>query len=371
MATSSELDIPPILRLPDEILLHIASSIDGDNACTALRHLALTHRRFRHIVEEKLIRNGVVQVRSISEYVHHLSEHPEWMPHFKHIEFRHNGDIYNIYSSQKARTACYGMIRDLLPTYPSVNLSEDFDGEAHDGAIWLMVVLALMPNAQEVSLRLTDIMRPRTYDWILYSCKAPRGLLSALGNIVWPRLEFIRVTTESEGRFCREAPARFNHLCNLKVLETTSDFLDRAYFLSPESMLPSSLEVLQVFCDQENAPWHFLLNKYHDICRTDYFSHLRRIQLCFNQPCRSVAQYAVCNTAHFYSWSLLGHIDLTDFLSKWRKANICLQTTFKDRDQPRFELGSYRQSCLLEEIQCVKQEMEKSIDSSAKEADGI
>jgi hypothetical protein len=79
----------------------------------------------------------------------------------------------------------------------------------------------------------------------------------------------------------------------------------------------------------------------------------------------------VCNTAHFYSWSLLGHIDLTDFLSKWRKANICLQTTFKDRDQPRFELGSYRQSCLLEEIQCVKQEMEKSIDSFAKEADGI
>jgi hypothetical protein len=85
MATSSKLDIPPILRLPDEILLHIASSIDRDDACTVLRHLALTHRRFRHIVEERLIRNGVVQVRSISEYVSLLLEQPEWIPHFKHI----------------------------------------------------------------------------------------------------------------------------------------------------------------------------------------------------------------------------------------------------------------------------------------------
>jgi hypothetical protein len=42
-----------------------------------------------------------------------------------------------------------------------------------------------------------------------------------------------------------------------------------------------------------------------------------------------------------------------------------------DQGRPRFELGSYRQSCLLEEIQCVKQEMEKSIDSSVEDETGI
>jgi hypothetical protein len=108
---------------------------------------------------------------------------------------------------------------------------------------------------------------------------------------------------------------------------------------------------LQVFCDQVGAPWPFLIDMCDDICQTDYFSHLRRIQLCFNRPCRSVARYAVRNTVHYYPWSSLGPINLTDLLSKWKKSNICLQTAFMDRGQPRFELGSYRQSCLLEEIQ--------------------
>jgi hypothetical protein len=327
MATSSELDIPPIVRLPDEILLHIASSIDGDDACTALRHLALTHRRFRHIVKEKLIRNGVVQVHSISQYLSLLLEHPDWRPHFKHIEFRDSGEMNAFNPSQAARRACYGTIRDLLPNYPAVNLSEDFEREVDNGAIWLMVVLAVVSNTEKVSLRSTDFVQSYTHDWILDPWRAPGDLLSALGNMVWPRLKFLRVTTDDESPFSRRIPACFINLCNLQVLEITGDFLEVLEGIigwGQVPRLPSSLEVLRVFCDQESEHWAFLTVMYEDICHTEDFSHLRRIQLCFNHPCRSVAQYAVCNTAHSYPWALFGHLDLTDFLSKWRKFNVCL-----------------------------------------------
>jgi hypothetical protein len=359
MASSTALSDPPILGLPEEILLHIASSIDGNDACTALRHLALTHRRFRHVVKERLIRNGVVQVHSISQYLSLLLEHPEWRPHFKHIEFRDSGDMNVLNPSQAARRSCHGMICDLLPNYPAVNLYEDFEREADNGAIWLMVVLAVVSNTEKVSLRSTDFVQSQTYDWILDPWGAPGNLLSALGNMVWPRLKFLRVTTDDESPFSRRIPASFIGLCNLQVLEITGDFLEGIIYWGQLPMLPSSLEVLRVFCDQESAHWAFLAIMYEDICHTEDFSHLRRIQLCFNQPCRSVAHYAVCNTAHSYPWALFGHLDLTDFLSKWRKFNVCLQTTFLGRGQPRFELGSYRQSCLLEKIQYVKQEMEK------------
>ncbi|KAH7094903.1 hypothetical protein FB567DRAFT_623234 [Paraphoma chrysanthemicola] len=349
MATSVK-DVPPILHLPDELLLQVVSKINGDDRRTTLRYLALTHSRFRPIATEVLVRNAVVPVRSIAKYLTLLEQHSEWIPRIRSVEFRDEGPPFFFSTSARSHRMCLAMVRKLLADFEADEIDAFFERERNSASLWLVLILAVLNKSETLII---DSQSTLGFSDFLPILAVPTTLdgtnffYFALLEVMRHELRALTITTPAHNSELRKLT--FIQFRFLKLLTIMGDLLEIKGSRQVERILPQSLEELNIFSDHDTHIWRFLSDLYLARTNTDNFYHLRQVQLCFNASCRSMANYANIHLSH--------RLPVRTILGEWKKCNTLFETAFHVRGKPRFKLDSYRQSCLLDEIEAVEEEL--------------
>jgi hypothetical protein len=359
------------LRLPDELLLKVAGEIDGNEASHDLRQLALTHSRFRPIVHETLVCNGVAPVCNVSTYIIILSRHPERARRIEKVTLVHGLNDY-AYASQRAMRACFAANRVM---WPDTSAKDERDMPMLDkmSPVWARVLFVVLGNLKELSAKLEDNDASLKYiDSVLDSLpphNLPNSIHYRLMDLVHDRLESLSVTVgTSADRVYREANATLflNSMKKLKIVTLTGDVL-RHKTLSPmiaSATLPPSVEVLRIYCSQVTFPWKFLNEMYKLKAAGDELHYLRQVQLFFSLPCRSMARYLVCQAdpqqLHGPSTATV-----TELLAKWEKLEPSFETYFLNRGEPGglvLDPRQYKKGCLLNETRCYEEELGRSLN---------
>lgn len=140
-----------VLSLPDELLLKIADCIDGDGASLSLRQLALAHRRFRPIAHETLIRNGVVSVNRISDYIVALSQHCKWNGRIEKVTNTECGfEAVAGLARRRAIKAADKFLRQTWPDIPEGDKSTLLQAE-RKAPIWTQLLFVVLGDLKELS----------------------------------------------------------------------------------------------------------------------------------------------------------------------------------------------------------------------------
>ncbi|KAH7085253.1 hypothetical protein BKA63DRAFT_574365 [Paraphoma chrysanthemicola] len=361
MATSAK-DMPPVLRLPDELLLQVASKINGDDRRTSLRHLALTHSRFHLVAREVLVRNAVVPVRSIAKYLTLLAQHPEWIPRIRSVEFRDEGPPFFFSTSARSHGKCLAMLHHLLPDFAADEIDAVFECEQNSASLWLVVILAVLNKSAALCIDSQSTLGFSDFHQMLglpTTLGGTNRFYRALTQGSRNELRALTITTPAHNSDLRRL--KFIQFHSLKLLTIMGDLLELNGRRSIERILPQSLEELNIFSDHDTHIWSFLSDLYLSRTNTNNFYHLWQVRLCFNASCRSMAHYANIHLSHRLPST---GVTVRTILGEWKKCKTLLETAFHVRGKPRFKLNSYRQSCLLNEIEAVEEELARSINFS-------
>jgi hypothetical protein len=355
MSGHPEAPTASVLRLPDELLLNIASGVDGDDRNSDLCHLALSHRKFRHIAHELLIRNAVLPIRSLPKYIDLLSQHPSWIPDITHVTLI-DGDTSRPFEaevSQEAVVACHAATRDFIPSYDTQDIEALLRADKDRPEIWLRLLFASLPSVKALSLQPTSAPFHPSYRSFLGNQhhSSPNDFSQCLPTLL-RRLEVLEVVSGSSAD-CESitASARFSHLANLRNLIVSGQFIQSGTDYPdpiaryPQFVLPWSLECLQIFCSKDTCPWSFLEILGRNIV-AGVFPCLVKVQLFFNTSCRSLAGFAMSP----YPNPVFQDIRVSDLLTKWQIPNTSLETHF-------LECASYyEQNDLLRVMRCLEEE---------------
>ncbi|KAF2827361.1 hypothetical protein CC86DRAFT_466148 [Ophiobolus disseminans] len=362
-----------MLRLSDELLLMVTDAIDGDQATSDLRQLALAHSRFRPIVHETLMRNCVIPIRSIPMYLILISRHPAWIRHINKITLIAKEPAKNeLKVSHRALEASRSFIRSL---WPSVLLQkeQEFQLGMESSELWALVLFAALSNVKEVLLRPMRGQWPAAYESLLVRT-APRDtfkLQQCLFDVVKDRLEVLSIDNDGPLKPAESlslVQLRLYTMSELKILNLAVRIGYPFDNRGTQWALPPNLEVLRIHCDQATFPWHILHGLHYAMTQRNAFSSLRQVQLLLGLPCRSLARYLVCGMESEVD-ILSGNV-LTDseLLADWKTLKkSSLETYFPkhgELEHDTLDLTQYRPSCLLEEIRCVEEELGRSINFS-------
>jgi hypothetical protein len=361
------------LRLPDELLLKVAGEIDRDDneASHDLRQLALAHSRFRPIVHETLVCNGVVPVRSISTYVIILSRHPEWARRIEKVTLIHGQDNCSGASPPASQRAMNAVFAAIYTMWPDTSTGDELDLSLVDKMwpVWAQVLFVVLGNLKELSAKLKDNDASLEYINSVLDLDPPNNLHDRLVDLVHDRLESLIVTVDtSADRVYREANARIvlYRLKKLKIVTITGDVLRHKSMRPTEAWwtLPQSLEVLRIYCSQVTFPWRFLNEMYKLKAAGEELHHLRQVQLFFSLPCRSMARYLVCQ-ADPQQLHGPSRATVTELLAKWEKLEPSFETYFLNRGEPGelvLDPRQYKKGCLLDETRCYEEELGRSLN---------
>lgn len=369
-----------VFRAPDELLLKIALHIGSDTA--SLRHLALTHRHFRSVAHEALVRSGVVPIRSIPKYILLLSRHPEWEPLITRIEYKDGSDPDpQIKPRQATIDAGLKVLGKVVPRHMFETVKEEFLSLTLWPETWSLLLIASLPNARVLAVNPRYHPFPRAYRSIVESKLVSQYshdlLFDRLGELIVHRMEVLDIRAEDPNhRYYAVVRIQAYEFRNLKVLSLPGDFVrlqmeERSgrigLFGSWKPLcdhwrvLPQNLETLRIYCDQETCPWEWLLELHMCISCSKDFSRLRHIQLLFSLPCRSLAHYAVCSvesTRRFADGKILA------LLQVWAKLGIFFETLFLQHgtgELPSMDQRRYKTGCLNHAIRSVQEETGRSI----------
>jgi hypothetical protein len=352
-----------VLRLSDELLLSIASGMDGGDCNTHLCHLALSHRKFRHIAYEVLVRNAVLPIRSLPKYIDILSQHPSWIPHITHITLI-DGDTSRPFKaevSQQAVVACHAATRDLTPSYSMQDIEALLRADKDRPEIWLRLLFACLPNVKALTLQPTSASFHQSYRSFFLGDQhhaSPNDFSQCLPALL-RTLEVLEVISgPSVDRETIRASARFSHLANLRNLTVSGQFIQSGTDYPdpiaryPQFVLPWNLECLRIFCSKDTCPWSFLEILGRNLV-AGQFPCLVRVQLFFNTSCRSLAS----SVMSLYPNPVFQDMRVFNLLTTWQTPNTSLETHFLER------ASHYEQSDLLRAIRCLEEETRRqSID---------
>lgn len=306
MADRDLAQVAAILRLPDEILLKIASNLKG--ASGDLHDLALTHRRFRFVVQESLVREGRVQMRKIPRYILLLWENPGLIPQIQHIELvRDRQKREGFTTGEHAERACAGFVEDLTLSMSAAQRRAELRNAISKPSFWIMALLAIMSHTTSLTIRSDNGFRDMMFAILLeHYCRTSTGSLTKeLMRIAFERLESISIPRDVRCPY----PLTLAHCQALRVLTIAGSFLSGSHHLPSKDLFPQGLELIQIPCGRGTFPWQFLghlrlaiLNKNHQ--------NLQNIQLLVDEPCRSFA-YHIATGYNAPSYTSLARI-LTD-----------------------------------------------------------
>ncbi|KAF2130021.1 hypothetical protein P153DRAFT_229403 [Dothidotthia symphoricarpi CBS 119687] len=344
-----------ILAMPDEILLNIVLSIDKDT--TNLQHFALTHRRFRNVAHEALVRTGIVPLRSIPKYFVLVSQNPGWALHIKHIEFKDGSQpVKHVKARQATIDAGLKMIRAMDARYASKDMEEEFSSYTQPPLTWTYLLLASLPDLNSVSVTPNRYPLPVSYSELLTSPLNDSPLLDRLLDLFTPRLNTLEINTADPSYGPdQSATISLNHLYCLTSLTLPA-------VLISHSVLPANIETLRITADDIPVPWSWLralhYMRYEDGC----FPHLHKLQLLFSLPCRSLAYFVVYGVKTLRRWE---DTEVLELLHEWGEGDVVFETLFFRRglEGPSgVGEGKYEKACLAHAIRRVREETGRAID---------
>ncbi|KAF1839675.1 hypothetical protein BDW02DRAFT_575307 [Decorospora gaudefroyi] len=370
----------PLLRMPREMLMWIALCVDGDNKSTDLLHLALTHSKLRRLASESLVRNPILPIHTIPRYMETLSAHSGWARQITVLTIKDDkrSNKKPLEPSTSTLDACRELIKAVWRNEhenPEKMLIL-FDEELKSTDFWYFLLFGVLRNLAELSLKVTpDYISPTQRS--LYSGPKlgggpKRGSRKLVAFRCWvqrrfsERLERLSVTATLPHDVEQDNFPYLGiyHFKNIRSLTVTCDILFKPtptwspylHFghLPLQNVLPDKLEKLQIFCNHKICPWKFLdeMNRAFELGQ---FSGIKRIQLFFDLPRRSLARDIVCPTEPARTSKIyIDEIKIFELLEKLSLVeHVSVQTLFPKPgtlEQPRLDSSSYQEGCLVREI---------------------
>lgn len=264
-----------IFRLPDEILLKVMFTFEGSQRNIDLRHLARTHSRFQGVVHEALIRNGMVPISSVPEYMELLHQHSEWIPLINHIEFgaTHTNSLYNTPTASAVQIVS-SITRMSWSPEEITQMDDLFHSNVMMGSVWTGLLIVYQSDLERLSVRsspsveadcLFKLLRP-------FRVEAEFDLISQpVTHHLADRIQILDLTAQDLIADDTWQPAvQLCHLTSRKILSVTeelihpsyrgNDWLWRRYHhvidFGPTTLntLPPNLQILQIFCTNAASP---------------------------------------------------------------------------------------------------------------------
>lgn len=329
-----------VTLLPDELLLQITFNTGGDNRTLWLLNLALSHRAFRQVVHETLVRNAVVPVRSIPYYIALLSHHPSWANSITELELRDDSKQvkklkFNSEAMQMARESIVRLWTGQEEEKARCGL--EFGNESP--LLWTPLLFAALPNAKTLRVApASDDEIHDAYRLLLRHWECAEYFMQPLISSAQTRLEVLTV------RASRDIydPIGVSHLTNLGSLTVDGECLRPADFREfgthgkamlarthPTGSLPLHLETLHVYGDERTMPWqwlrelqwHQVQNRFGEVA----FTHLK-VRLFFNIPCHTLARFLVFN----FEPDVFQNIDVLMLLYIWEQSPVDFESLFRD-----------------------------------------
>lgn len=360
---------PPLLRLPDEILLDIAMRLD-DGAPTDLRHLARVHRRFRGIAQEVLVRIGRVSINSIPRYIELLEANRGWIAHIKHVDFRRVPPDYGSFDPfERAQRACARLMRTLPLSISAGQQQSELVVDLLLSEHWVLALLAILRNVTTITIGANKGLVDSRYAPLLtrqfFEKSTITGLRSELLDLIEGRLETVNITMDKASPRRPKIPFRLVHFTALKTCIVAGDFISGVHFEPPPRVLPQQLEILRITCDKETCPWDWIDWLQQHMMRRDVFQSLQCIQLFVNEPWRCFADEidaspapTTSRTARFHNWFSRYRKDRREVLENWEKIGVVFETHFAETtlEDDAFYPADYTEVNLLEELRILNEE---------------
>ncbi|KAH7393883.1 hypothetical protein DE146DRAFT_110880 [Phaeosphaeria sp. MPI-PUGE-AT-0046c] len=362
-----------LVRLPDEILLDVAMRV---GCAIDLGQLALTHRRFRFIVQDVLVRNGRLSINNIPRYIELLEQNQGWIAQIKHIEFKRVPPHYEAFGpTRKARKACARLVRALALTVPDAQRQMELEMDLKLSESWVLVLLAILPNATTLTIASDEgsldsrcaPLLTRQY----FGSNTSSGLRHELLDMVEGRLATVSITMDKAPTRLPKIPFRLVHFKALKTCTVAGNFVSGVHFQPPDSVLPQQLELLRITCDQNTCPWDWIDWLQQQMMR-NLFQSLQSVQLFVDQPCRSFLDHMELSpppsrtgTARFQQWFARYRRNRRDVLDNWEGSEATFETYFKYSTSRSggFDTADYTEANLLQELRSMEEE--RSAPSSA------
>jgi hypothetical protein len=359
-----------ILHLPNELVLQIATHLKGAQSSEDLRHLALSHRHFRHTAHAALVQSGVVPLHGVANYVELICKHPEWIHLIKRIEIKDGVSSDRDFSpSLKAQQAFLGLIRALWPLTQMQQWEVDLEEKMmmmKSSEIWLLVLLITLSAAKELVITSKRTILGAEFRSLLGptpSTTTTSKLGEKLIEMIWGEMEALSITGDQHVvRFPPadpnlESPFRCRYFKHVKVMTILGSLLPRSFASRIVFRFPSELEVLRVYCNQETCPWSTLSGLRYEIRACGSYRRLRHIQLFINHAARSLA-WDIVKSAKVVDMVHLRDV-VSETLAGWKDLDVLLETFFiasTSHRQVVLDPGQYRQGCLQQHIRRVKKQ---------------
>jgi hypothetical protein len=357
MPSSSPRPIAPFLRLPEELLLQIASAVDDDTSA-AFRHLALTHRRLRHIANEALICNGTVSIRGIPRYLELLSDHQTWIRRITRVKLLDTRKKHNrFFPRPAARNACGQFVRDLFAKSKLANQCQfEVSQSKQTYELWVLVLLAIVPAKHlDVAAEFGGFYTAG-YRELLVAPEEGRPrwgghhsqvlLIDGLLEKIRPRIEELTFTKAQVNMCIRGTRPNTWRWTHLKTLSLSGASIPLSGCLCPcaspytRELIPDDLEVLRIYCDAATCPWN-LLNDIHrrkNLLQGNKsrLPDLRQVQVFFRLPATQVADYVVSakvSSIDLKYWASLlpAAAKRRDIVARWENSEV-IETFFAKSD---------------------------------------
>lgn len=361
-----------LLRLPDELLLHIALNLSNN---TCLTNLALTRRSFRNVACECLLRNASIPLRSIPQFIVLVSHHPGWAHSITHIELRDDSAPiekvpYNVSAIKLCRTLISNTWRG--PDHIAIQFALQLYHTSP--VLWTALLFAALPHAKSLLIQPQSDDLPLAYEFILREytrIHANNELLAQLETYVLNRLQALEVHSPSP----LYPPIAVCHLTNLRTLVVDGACLrpkdlhgfgtHQQWILQwtrPPGSLPAGLKTLHIHGDAESMPWTWLHElQWHQspslLGGEPEFADLS-VRLFFDMPCRSrdgrtgVADFINSDLNH----EAFGGTCVVRLLWEFFKMDVDFQTYFRLDSAEGMAGHRYEQKSLFAWIEIVRRE---------------
>ncbi|KAJ4984071.1 hypothetical protein SVAN01_10427 [Stagonosporopsis vannaccii] len=344
-----------LYHLPPELLIYITDDI---SETTTLLALAQTHRCFRSIVRERLLRNASIPLRSIPHFIALISRHPMWAHSITIIELRDDTPEHkSILYSTPAMTAC----KKLLSSKPQghARAAWEFALQIYHASpvLWTAMLFLALPCARALRIKPQSNEMPIAYKFVLQrymrTCSQSEflsrlyarshshpDLLSRLETYVLKRVCVLDVHAPHE----LYDPISVSHLPNLHTLAVDGACL-RPHTLQgigthqvavldatrQPGSLPARLKMLLVRGDVETMPWAWLkeLQWYQSRDRIERAAFVDLgVRLYFSMSFRAVEERVFRQPRP----EAFGDIDVGMLLATWFIIGADVQTLFQAED---------------------------------------
>jgi hypothetical protein len=202
------------LRTPHELWLRIACYLDSNDLC----NLAVTNKKLKPIAQERLIKQGIVPVRSIPRYINELPDEndgnrKDWAKNIKTLELRQCAQVPQQWQHEHGMLASFGpssltnihdensyqnVLGRYLLDFELLHDWQQYEFARSDSiSVCMVVLLSLLPNLEELRFG-TALISTQFFRYLLEEgpgrCLLPLGGYGIIEKL-WHNLKTLDIRT--------------------------------------------------------------------------------------------------------------------------------------------------------------------------------